>query len=136
MTDNTADKIAALEREVAELKAKVSPPPKPEFKPAPYQQYDPTAGMCMPPSALRAMVAAEPRGFMRDVVGDNRAPTGRPGVIPTIGASGEGPKGGGDGTGWAPQIPLGPQPGIYRVDEQLIADEVRQRAELKRKLGE
>ena len=76
-----SDELAALKKKVEELEAKLSPP-KP-FVPQPYERYDPTAGMCMPPSALRAMVAAEPRGFMRDVVRDNRgAPTGPTGMIP------------------------------------------------------
>ena len=69
------EELAALKHEVEELKAKLSPP-KP-FVPQPHQQYDPTAGMCMPPSALAAMVAAVPSNFMRDVVRDNRAPSTR-----------------------------------------------------------
>jgi len=61
--DKQAEEIAALRREVEALKA-AQPKPKPEFKPEPYQCYDPTAGMSMPRSALEAMIAAEPRGFM------------------------------------------------------------------------
>jgi hypothetical protein len=64
------EELAALKREVEELKAKLAPP-KP-FTPEPFQRYDPTAGMSMPPSALAAMVNAEPRGFMAGVVRDNR----------------------------------------------------------------
>src|SRR6516225_11729592 len=81
MTDK--DKIAALEARVAELEAKAKPPEEPKpFVPDPnWQRYDPTAGMSMPRSALEAMIAAEPRGFMAGVVGDNRAPTS-PGMIP------------------------------------------------------
>ena len=65
MTDK--DKIAALEARVAELEAKAKPPEEPKpFVPDPnWQRYDPTAGMSMPRSALEAMIAAEPRGFMR-----------------------------------------------------------------------
>ena len=89
----------------------------------------------MPRSALEAMVAAEPRGFMAGVVRDNRAPTS-PGMVPNSQTGGGARPSAGDGTGWVEPRPLGPQPGIHLVDAQLIADEVRQRAELKRKLGE
>ena len=123
------DELAALKREVEELKAKLSPP-KP-FVPQPHQQYDPTAGMCMPPSALAAMVAAVPDHMLREIaMRDNRAPTGRPGMIPTNQQSSGG--GGsanvlGSGTGWAHETPIDPPPGIHWVDAQLIADDVKQR---------
>jgi hypothetical protein len=127
--DMTAkDELAALKREVEELKAKLSPP-KP-FVPEPYQRYDPTAGMCMPPSALRAMVAAEPRGFMAGVVRDNRAPR-TPATLPSSQPTGGGAANvPGSGTGWAHETPLGPPPGIRYVDAQLDAQDARDRAEL------
>jgi hypothetical protein len=40
------------------------------------------ANSWMPPSAVQAMVAAEPRGFMKGVVHDNRAPTGPSSAVP------------------------------------------------------
>jgi hypothetical protein len=100
------EELAALKREVEELKARLSPP-KP-FVPKPHEPYDPTAGMCMPPSALRAMVAAEPRGFMQGVVRDNRAPTGPTGAIPRSQQqpTGGGPATSGSGTGWGHSTPL------------------------------
>jgi hypothetical protein len=119
------EELAALEKE--ELKAKLSPP-KP-FVPEPYQRYDPTAGMCMPPSALAAMVNAEPRGFMAGVVHDNRAPTGPTGAIPRS-TGGGGPAASGSGTGWAHETPIGPPPGINYVDAQLDAQDAKDRAEL------
>jgi hypothetical protein len=129
------EELAALRREVEELKAKLSPP-KP-FVPPPYERYDPTAGMCMPPSALRAMVAAEPRGFMRDVVHDNRGPRTPTGTIPRS----EQPSGGGgpanvpgSGTGWAHETPIGPPPGLRYVDQQLDAQDAKDRAEREAKL--
>jgi hypothetical protein len=121
MTDET-DELASLKARVEELERKAKPtePEKP-FVPAPYQRYDPTEGMSMPPSAMEAMIRAEPRGFMRDVVGDNRAPTGRPGMIPSEGGGGGRPSGG-DGTGWAPQIGID-VPGGARTQE-LIEQQV------------
>jgi hypothetical protein len=127
MTKQT-DEIAALKARVAELE-RAAKPPEP-FKPEPYQRYDPTAGMCMPPSALAAMVAAVPDHMLREIaMRDNRAPTGRPGMIPTN----QQPTGGGpanvpgSGTGWAHETPIGPPPGIHWVDAQLIADDVKHR---------
>jgi hypothetical protein len=125
------EELAALKREVEELKAKLSPP-KP-FVPEPYQRYDPTAGMCMPPSALAAMVAAVPDHVIRDIaMRDNRAPTGRPGMIPnsqrlTGGAPANTP---GSGTGWAHETPIGPPPGLRYVDAQLDVQDANDRQEL------
>ena len=75
------DEIAALKKKIEELEAKLSPP-KP-FVPEPYQPIDWTARMSMPQSALAAMVAAVPDRLMRDIVRDNRAPTGPTGTIPS-----------------------------------------------------
>jgi hypothetical protein len=129
--DMTAkEELAALKREVEELKAKLSPP-KP-FKPEPYQRYDPTAGMCMPPSALAAMVAAVPDRILRDIVHDNRGPRTPTGTIPRS----QQPSGGaaanvpGSGTGWAHETPLGPPPGLRYVDAQLDAQDAKDRQEL------
>jgi hypothetical protein len=141
MTDK--DDIAALKKKVEELEAKVSPP-KSTFVPMSdaehrdmvHQMRERQANAWMPPNAIRDMVAAEPKGFMRDVaLRDARAPNS-PGMIPSSQQT-SGPRpNAGSGTGWVDPRPLGPQPGIFHVDAQLIADEVRQRAELKRKLGE
>jgi hypothetical protein len=128
MTKQT-DEIAALKKKVEELEAKLSPP-KP-FVPEPYQKYDPTAGMCMPPSALAAMVAAEPRGFMAGVVRDNRAPS-HPGTIPSSHQQSTGGPANvpGSGTGWAHETPLGPPPGLRYVDQQIDAQDAKDRQEL------
>jgi hypothetical protein len=125
----TADEIAALKKKVEELEAKLSPP-KP-FVPEPYQRYDPTAGMCMPPSALAAMVAAVPDHVIREIaMRDNRAPTGRPGMIPNSQqSSGGGGNVAGSGTGWAHETPIGPPPGLRYVDAQLDAQDAKDRAE-------
>jgi hypothetical protein len=68
------DELAALKARVAELEARSPKPPEP-FKEQPYQRYDPTAGMTMPPSALRAMVEAVPDRLIKEIVRDNRSPT-------------------------------------------------------------
>jgi hypothetical protein len=126
-----AKEIAALKAEVAALKAKVSPP-KSEFKPEPCQQFDPTARMTMPPSVLAEMVRAVPDRMLRDIVHDNRAPTGRPGMIP----SSQQPTGvrgtnvAGSGTGWARETPLGPPPGVNYADRLMDHQDAKDRAEL------
>jgi hypothetical protein len=131
------EELAALKREVEELKAKLSPP-KPFVLP-PYERYDPTARMSMPPSALRAMVEAVPDHLMRSIVRDHQgAPTGPTGAIPRSQSTGSG--GGpanvpGSGTGWAHETPLGPPPGVAQADRLMDAQDRRDRAELARKLG-
>jgi hypothetical protein len=137
------DELSALKRKLAELEAKVNAPPPPPFTPEPYQRWDPTAGMSMPRSTMQEMVRVIPDGMIQGIVHDNRAPTGRPGVIPQHvqpAASVRGPGPAGDGTGWRTVREYGadgqhPTPGIAHADR--IADEFarRDREELKQKLG-
>ena len=130
MTKQT-DELAALRKRIEELEARTKPPePSKPFVPQPYQRYDPTEGMCMPPSALRAMVAAEPRGFMAGVVHDNRAPGTPTGTIPRSTGGGGQANVPGSGTGWAHETPIGPPPGLRYVDAQLDAQDAKDRAEL------
>jgi hypothetical protein len=126
-----SDEFAALKARVEELE-RAAKPPAPS-KPQPHQQYDPTAGMCMPPSALAAMVAAVPDRVLRDIVHDNRGPRTPTGTIPRS----EQPSGGGgpanvsgSGTGWAHEIPLSPPPGVQQSDKLVDAQDARDRAEL------
>ena len=125
------DEIAALRKRIEELEAKAKPP-KP-FVPEPYQPIDWTARMSMPPSALAAMVAAVPDHVIRDIVRDNRAPTGPTGAIPNSQQSSGG--GGsanvpGSGTGWAHETPLGPPPGVAQADRLMDAQDAKDRTEL------
>ena len=121
------DELAKLRREMEELKAKFSPP-KP-FVPEPPWHFDPTANMSMPPSALAAMVAATPDHMLRDIVHDNRAPTGRPGMIPGSSQPTSPRPSAGDGTGWAREIPLGPSMHQRYVTAQLDAQDAKDRQE-------
>jgi hypothetical protein len=127
----TKDELAALRKRIEELEAKAKPPEP--FVSPPYERYDPTAGMSMPPSALAAMVAAVPDRVMRDIVRDNRgAPTGPTGMIPRSEqpTGGGGPAASGSGTGWGHSTPLGPPPGIRYVDQQIDAQDQKDRQEL------
>jgi hypothetical protein len=131
--DATKTELAALKARIEELERKGKPPAP--FKEEPYQRYDPTAGMTMPPSALQAMIAAEPRGFMKRVVADNRAPTGRPGMIPEQPSNARGTNVAGSGTGWAHDVPLSNPPGVAQADKLMDEQDRRDRAELAQKLG-
>jgi hypothetical protein len=136
-----AEEIADLKREVAELKAKVDPPKSTfvemsdaEWRNQVHQMRERQMNSWMPPNAVQDLVAAEPRGFMKGVVHDNRAPTNPGSMIPSsqkVGNAQPAER----GTGWVDPRPLSNPPGTNWVDAQCIADEVRQRAELKRKLG-
>jgi hypothetical protein len=139
MTDQK-DELAALKKKVEELEAKVSPP-KSTFVPMSdaehrdmvHQMRERQANSWMPPNAIRDMVNAEPKGFMHDVaLRDARAPN-HPGTIPSS-QQVSNVRGAG-GSGWVDPRPLSNPPGTNWVDAQCIADEVRQRAELRRKLG-
>jgi hypothetical protein len=151
MTDDTKKELAELkaksaaqDAKIAELEAKVDPP-KSTFVPMTdaewidkmHQMREGRMAMAMPPSALQAMAAAEPKGFMSGVLRDNRnAPTSPTGMIPNSGRSAGAPAAPSPTPGWVAPTPLSNPPGTNWVDAIAIADEVRQRAELKRKLGE
>jgi hypothetical protein len=132
-----SDELAALKKEVEALKAKVDPP-KSTFVPMSdaewvdkmHQMRERQANAWMPPSAIQEMVAAEPKGFMQGVVQDNRAPTGRPGMIPDSGQPTSPRPSAGDGTGWSRSIPLSPPPGVAQADRLMDAQDQRDRAEL------
>ena len=100
------DEIAALKARVEELERANKPP---EFKPEPYQRYDPTAGMSMPRSVMEEMARAVPDHVIKNIaLRDARAPTGRPGAIPASQqpASTSARNVAGSGTGWAHAVPL------------------------------
>ena len=118
------DELAELKARVAELEAKAKPPEP--FKPEPWTPYDPTARMSMPPSALREMVNAVPDNVIRDIaMRDNRAPTGRPGMIPGSQQPTSPRPSAGDGSGWAREIPLGPSMHQRYVDAQFDAQDAK-----------
>ena len=134
------DEIAALRAEVAELKAKVDPP-KPtseqdaaKWRDQMHQLAEKRMSLAHPPSMVRDWNVL-PDHIVRGVVQDRHAPTGPS----SAGTSGQitrvSSNLGLPGSGWSAPVPLSNPPGINWVDAQCIADEVRQRAELKRKLG-
>jgi hypothetical protein len=150
MTDEADKKIAALEQEVEALKAKSTPAPAPtdpretersiaEHIDRMHQMRERRMGLAsnFHPDDLRAMEAACPTDLVRSIaLRDARAPQGPAGsAIPSSQSVSNVRTGGSSTPGWSEPRPLGPPEGIRHVDAQCIADDVRQRAELKRKLG-
>jgi hypothetical protein len=143
MTDDTADKIAKLEAEVAALKAKVSPP-KSDFVPESDEEHrdrmraisERRMNFATPPSVIRDWNVL-PDHITKGIRDDRHAPQGPAGsAIPSSQQVSNVRTGGGSSTpGWSDPRPLGPPEGVRQLDAICMAEEVRQRAELKRKLG-
>jgi hypothetical protein len=137
MSDEQEDKIAALERKVAELE-RANAPPSPPISDAEWRdqmhalaerrashQYH------FSREELAQFRSAVPDSEMRQIaMRDARAPQGpsSAGVIPSSqqqsNVRGNVP---GMGTGWQSERQLGPQPGIDLIDAIAIADDVRGR---------
>ena len=144
----TADEIAQLRKELAEIKASIAPTP-----------VDPEAGKKWASEMhalaekrasqmggfshddLRAMEQACPTSVMRNIVADNRAPVGRPGVIPqsTTTPNVSRPV---NTSGWREAAPLSNPPGVAIADKlmdeadrrdrlQLLAEDARRQALMK-----
>jgi hypothetical protein len=134
--DKQAQEIAALKREVAELKAKVDPP-KSTFKPMSdaewrdqMHQLAEKRASVIPPWLREACAGGVSDRDARAIAATARAPTGRPGMIPDSQISVRPPANvPGSGTGWAREIPLGPPPGLRYVDQQIDAQDAKDRAD-------
>jgi hypothetical protein len=119
-----AAQIEVLQKQVADLEARVPKPPKPFVPEPPRAPRDLTEGLSIPKEALRDLVAAVGDDVMRDIRGDARRdvsdfrPVG-PDVRPTV-----------RGSGWRDPAPLGPPPGIAQADRLMDAQDAKDRAEL------
>jgi hypothetical protein len=137
-SDKQAQEIADLKREVAELKAKVSPP-KSNFVPMTdaehrdwvHQMQERRMSMATPPSVIRDLAVLD-NATVRDLVQHGTVQS--PSMAGTSGQVTSVHPGGGaavNTTGWREPTPIGPPPGIAWVDAICIADDVRQRKEKK-----
>jgi hypothetical protein len=128
------EEIAALKARITALE-KAAAPPEP-FTPEPLQRFDPTARMAMPESTLAAMIAAVPDHVMKDVIakGGIQPPSGA-GASGTISSVHQSPGLPGS-TGWRPEVPFGPQPGINYIDRMLDEQDRRDRAELVERIAQ
>src|SRR5215472_6830038 len=138
------DEIDALRKRVEELEAKAKPPEKSDFVPKTdaewidemHQMRERRMSMATPPSVVRDLTVLD-NATCRDLVQHGTVQS--PSMAGTSGQVTSVHPGGGaavNTTGSVDPRPLRPPPGIEWVDAIAIADEVRQRAELKRKLGE
>jgi hypothetical protein len=147
MTDNkSADRLAALEAEVAALKA-AQPKPEPtweereaasaKFRDEMHQMREGRMNFATPPSVVRDMAGGVTDADCADIKRASHRPQGpsSAGAIPSS-QQVSNVRGAGGPAGWQHEIPLSNPPGTNWVDAIAIADDVRQRAELKRKLGE
>ena len=147
MTKNADDEIAALRREVAELKSAVkgAEPTDPreterriaEWENEMHQMREGRMRLATPPSVIRDFAVLDDRMVKEIALRDARAPTGpsSQGVIRSS-QTVSGVHVGGKSSGWVDPRPLSNPPGTNWVDAIAIADDVRQRAELARKLKE
>src|SRR5262245_25797071 len=121
------NELSKLKKEIAELKDRIDPPPKPQSN---YAPYDYTQGMSMPASALQEMLKAVPDRLVSELRGDASKPnpmTVSGGV--TKPTATEPPKVIGK-KGWIDERPLEPPPGIELMDRMMDAQDAQDRAEL------
>jgi hypothetical protein len=133
------EELAALKREVEELKAKLSPPKSTfvpmsdaEWRDQMHQMQERRMSMAMPPSAVRYFADGVTAADCADLRRQANRPTGRSGMIPESQQPAS-PRSAGDGTGWAREIPLSNPPGTGPGSPaDRIVDEFdrRDRAEL------
>ena len=90
--------------------------------------------MATPPSAIRDLTVLD-ENLCAGIREDRHAPTSASGMIPSTQQRADVRESKSSTPGYVDPRPLSNPPGINWVDAQMIADEVRQRAELKRKLG-
>ena len=144
MTKNADDEIAALRREVAELKSAVkgAEPTDPretarriaEWENEMHQMREGRMRLATPPSVIRDFAVLDDRMVKEIALRDARAPTGpsSQGVIPSSQTVSGVHPGRSSTPGWVEPRPLSNPPGTNWVDAIAIADEVRQRKERER----
>jgi hypothetical protein len=140
MSDNIKTAVAEeVARQLAELKAKEAPP-KSTFVPMSDEEWhdkwhqvaEKRMAMATPPEVVRDLAVLDDRLVKEIALRDARAPTS-PGMIPDSGRARQPLPS--STPGYVDPRPLRPPDGTNWVDAIAIADDARQRAELKRKLG-
>jgi hypothetical protein len=139
MTDakKQAEEIADLKKEVEALKAKVSPP-KSDFVPMSdaehrdwvHQMQERRMSMATPPSVIRdwnVLDTATCQDLWRHGTVQSPSMAGASGQVTRTSSNPGLP--GSNTTGWVDARPLGPPPGIRYVDQQLDAQDAKDRAD-------
>jgi hypothetical protein len=130
--DKQAKEIAALKRELAEVKAAIAPKPAysgpstAEWENEMHQLRERNASR-VPGWLQRECAGGVTDADARDIAAARHAPqtpsiAGIPSSQPLTGVRP------GGGSGWTREVPLSPPPGIHMVDALCIADDVKQRA--------
>ena len=114
------DKVAALEKKIAALEARLDPPPRPPH-PGP---HDYSANLRLPDAVAREMAKAgvDPQTLVRDfrkgpATPSSVLPSNQPQPTPAVKSS-----------GWVTPPALGPQPGIGIIDRMCDAQDAKDRA--------
>jgi hypothetical protein len=133
--DDLAKRIAALEAELAALKAEVKPAEPTLKAKGAWPKYDPTEGFRLPPSAAKAMAAVVP-----DVKDRSKLPDTRRASYPEPGGFGPPPRSTGlgaveRGSGWIEPSKLEGPPGLRYVDQQIDVQNQIDKRDLERRLG-
>ena len=134
MSDES-ERIAVLEAQNEELRARLDALEKPKAKAEPFKpvadwqgpRFDWTANASMDASTMRALADAVPDHLVRSVVSDNMrsAPVAKPAEGPVVPSEG----------GWRKERPIEPPPGVKIIDEMMAAEDVVWRRELAKKLS-
>jgi hypothetical protein len=123
------DRIAKLERELAELKAQVKPPVEDKEPREPWPKYDPTESFRLPASAVRAMVDVVPD--MRGLAQEQRNGRSEPGWLPASPAKGPEER----RSGPVNPLPLESPSGIKWIDRAMDVQDQLDRAERMKGFG-
>jgi hypothetical protein len=121
------ERIAKLEAEVAELKARVNPPSPPKFEagesgPTTTQLAISRVGMS--PEVFAEFARAIPVGTIRAMQGERLAPRAPSNTAPPTNAE---PR---NTSGWRDAAPLSNPPGVALIDRMVEVQDARERAEL------
>jgi hypothetical protein len=140
--DDTAERVAQLERELAEVKAAQPKPQKSweqmerelrEWENEMHQLREARMAHAIHPATVRDLAGGVTDADCRDIVRASHAPTGPSAMSPStppVTAGGRPANVPGSGTGWAHSAPLGPPPGVAQADRLMDAQDAKDRAEL------
>jgi hypothetical protein len=147
--DKTAERVAQLEKELAEVKAAL---PKPqlsweeqerrsrEWAAEMHQMREARMSMAMHPSVIRDMAGGVSAADCAGIIKASHAPTGPSPMTPSSSPPVSHGRGSanvpGSGTGWAHSAPLGPPPGVTQADRLMDEADRRDRVELARRIAE
>jgi hypothetical protein len=139
MTDK--DRIAALEREVAALKAKAESPPKSTFVPISdaewrdqmHQLAEKRMSMAMPPAVAQELNVLDDN-LCAGIRQDRHAPTSARGMIPSSQQRAD-VRENSSTPGYSDPRPLSPPPGVAQADRLMDAQDARDRIELAQRIA-